>query len=92
MTAYIRRTAIPITCAQLEELTDGVGLEAVPDHRRVDVVEHVKGCDSCQARVARLDAGSEELANDVTPLEPPADFAKRTLERLADERQADRRP
>lgn len=61
-------------------------LGALPSEEIPPMRAHLTSCDECRAEVDELSKTAESLAQSVQPVDPPAGFTEKILERVANER------
>ncbi|MGH9101464.1 MAG: anti-sigma factor family protein [Acidimicrobiales bacterium] len=71
------------SCEQVREAAAELALGAASGPERGAALEHLTGCDACQAYVAELAGLADRLLLAAPEREPPAGFDERVLERVA---------
>ena len=80
------------THEDFKTLTASYVLGALPEEELPEVRRHIAACEECLELADSLSAGAASLALAVEPVEPPAGFKARVLERVAAERPATEGP
>src|SRR5579864_79695 len=80
-----------LSCTQLAEVADELPLDVLPGDMRSLALAHLDECPSCRATVEGLSETADVLLFAHGAIEPPEGFARRVLDRLADEPTALRR-
>jgi hypothetical protein len=71
-----------MTCAELADVAAELALGVLTGRERAAAVAHLEWCESCREDVRQLMATGEQLLGLLPPVEPPAGFETRVLERL----------
>jgi hypothetical protein len=71
-----------MTCAELADVAAELALGVLTGRERAAAVAHLEWCESCREDVRQLMATGEQLLELLPPVEPPAGFETRVLERL----------
>jgi hypothetical protein len=71
-----------MTCAELADVAAELALGVLTGRERAMAVAHLEKCDACREDVGQLMATGERLLELLPPVEAPAGFETRVLERL----------
>jgi hypothetical protein len=71
-----------MTCAELADVAAELALGVLTGRERAVAIAHLNGCEACREDVRQLMATGEQLRELLPPVEPPAGFESRVLERL----------
>jgi hypothetical protein len=71
-----------MTCAELADVATELALGVLTGRERAAALAHLDTCDACREEVRQLMATSDQLLALLPPVEPPAGFETRVLDRL----------